>query len=730
MSDLVKNIINPPPRKNGAQQIYENVERLKSEYKTEFLKIIIEYLDELKKSSTNLDDWHTDYQKSADSRMRGLISLHPVWAALYVDNRDRTDIQRLQFEFLTGLFSGNAENLKNHDIDGFGLIIRNCKMMPSIDVDGKTAIEILDLLRLSPSQMKNSKRFLDVCSGKKVSRRKSWKKSTIDGLHLTREITKNGVQIDRNGHLEVIIPSDPDDGESLPGIAEYFEKKINENSGLEILENFELERQFLQIGEIRSTTVEVRLAGRDSTNIMNRLRRENAAIAIDNRQLSDYELGEIWSLIKNGLDWYDSDEIEWLVIRILKLCLNYGFNVTKILGITRKSTNANSQLSMERIYYDAENNSIHIPRINPEYKKIEKPVFTENRRDPLYHATHVELPNYAMSVRDMTRLINKINKFDEAVINKEIRNILGPLNIDTSRFTVSRISNSIINIARTNFDPMIVQTAFGCNIPSTSAPRFYSAITSEEIYRCYKFSLKILMSRCGRYFPLDDRTPQAGVFSARYVPGSEDVSQLLKKLAKSCQETEIFTNDWHNNITLLCIVTQSIFTTVRGINDPLIEIDSECDILYFRDKDSSRFSHARFQPVHPMAIQISKFYRVVRQLSIQRVAADRNIESFCFFIDKNNFIVDSKISNVEKYLSDFSNLPINSMRKYIKNKLREFGVSYEASGMVMNHYSMGEAIWDDFSVHCPFAAKKSILDAYEKIIIELEINQEWFQYAN
>lgn len=70
------------------------------------------------------------------------------------------------------------------------------------------------------------------------------------------------------------------------------------------------------------------------------------------------------------------------------------------------------------------------------------------------------------------------------------------------------------------------------------------------------------------------------------------------------------------------------------------------------------------------------------------------------------------------------------MRKYIKNKLREFGVSYEASGMVMNHYSMGEAIWDDFSVHCPFAAKKSILDAYEKIIIELEINQEWFQYAN
>ena len=70
------------------------------------------------------------------------------------------------------------------------------------------------------------------------------------------------------------------------------------------------------------------------------------------------------------------------------------------------------------------------------------------------------------------------------------------------------------------------------------------------------------------------------------------------------------------------------------------------------------------------------------------------------------------------------------MRKYIKNKLRELGVSYEASGMVMNHHSMGEAIWDDFSVHCPITAKKSILNAYEKIIIELEINQEWFQYAN
>ncbi|WP_320820302.1 hypothetical protein [Thalassolituus sp.] len=730
MTELAEKIMNPPPKKNGIQQIYENLERIKTEHTTDFLQKIIDYTEKLKKSCTNLDDWQSDYQTLADRRMRGLILLHPVWAAMYVDNRNRPDIQKLQFEFLMGLKSEHSKNLKNHDIDGFGLIIRKCQMMPPVDVDGVNATDILDLLRLSPSQLKNSKRFLFVCNGENVHRRRFSKKSFIDGLNISKKISKNGVQIDRDGHLEVIIPSDPDDAESLPGIAEYFEKNSNQNNGLEKNENFEIERQYLQIGEIRSTTVEVRLAGRDSTNIMNRLRRENAAIAIDNRQLSDHELGEIWGLIRHGEGWYDSDEIEWLVIRILKLSLNYGFNVTKILGITRKSTNANSQLSMDRIYYDAENNSIHIPRINPEYKKIEKPVFTENRSNALYHATHVELPNYAMTVRDMTCLINKINKFDEAVIKKEIRNILSTLNIDTSRFTVSRISNSIINIARTSFDPMIVQTTFGHNISSTSAPRFYSVITSEEIYRCYRFSLKTLISRCGGYLPIDDRTSQVGVFSARYVPGTQDVSLLLKKLAKSCQETEVLTNDWHNNITLLCIVTQSIFTAVRGINDPLIEIDSGCDILYFRDKDNFKFSHARFQPVHPMAIKISKFYRFVRELSIQRVFADNKNDNFCFFIDDNNYIVDSRVCNIEKYLSDFSNLPINSMRKYLKNKLRELGVSYEASGMVMNHHSMGEAIWDDFSVHCPVIARKSILDAYEKIIIELEINEGWFQYAN
>ena len=365
------------------------------------------------------------------------------------------------------------------------------------------------------------------------------------------------------------------------------------------------------------------------------------------------------------------------------------------------------------VRYTARNNSFYIRRIRPDYRTNRVGVLNAYTDNSLNARDYVEIPNVLIPVNEMKVLLEALDSSDISVLKEKIKNILQEV---TPRVTLGMISRQAYEISKSVYDPVIVQITYGIRVPSATTQQYYTAVSESQVLECYSYSVNEILKRAGRdtlNFTIMDR----GYYSCKNVITDCELKSLIINVRSELVSAPRWSNQRHNLETLFCIIVQAIFTTVRGVYDPLVEINHD-HAVYFRDKDGPDFSHARFQFCHSMARKISDYYKIQRKYALGYLGEQTECDDFCFFLDSDWKRIEPSHAIVNQYLSKYSNFPLNSIRKYIRSKMVEMNYSYDAINLVLNHHSSGEALWDKYSTVDPIASPRSApqrLDTYSRI---------------
>lgn len=304
MGKLVRWVLNPPSGEIGLHQVKENLSRLSLETRWQIPSVVHELLAELEEMCRDEKrgaDWEVRYNVSASSRLHGTLVFHPVWAALYADNRHNTLVRQLQALLLEAQSDPEAKTEPN-DIAGVGLFIRVLSQQ-EISED-KYHVDLLEAVKQCPAtdnQKNNALRFIRAFFGEKVIRRK--RTAVIDITRVSDGRT--GTRHDAYGEVQVIIPADPDDPVDMPEVGEFIvydqdvsgQNRTLPQAGIDPREDHPADQILILIETILGASIERKIARRKSRTARDILARANAALPITYQQLTDTELHKLGRFI-------------------------------------------------------------------------------------------------------------------------------------------------------------------------------------------------------------------------------------------------------------------------------------------------------------------------------------------------------------------------------------------------------------------------------------------------
>ncbi len=720
MAKNAEQILNPPAGEIGLHQVWKNLRFINQALGLpDSIAQVLDELDEMAENETRGSNWAIDTSISADSRMHGFIDDHPVWAAMLVCNETNRTVMLLQHRLLEALVDPKSIDLKSHDITGFGRLIRKCGKNESLTLPlGQTvSLASVGSMDLPAVSVADALRFLRVLDGEKVVRRGAHAKNP----HHRTSSSREGITRGRFGNLVELLPPDEEDPGAHPGILEFFPHEslaFRPPAGLAHGEDHPADQILILLEKIQGQSIEIKTARQKSESARAILARVNAALPLTYAQLTDSELRKVWQLAKQ--------------LRYQKETKFVGIALVLMLATSSKVEDLcqmrleDAQSASENLSFDEEKNVFLVPRIRPEYRKPEPvPSTVKLAKQRLYVSPSVEMPNALLQAGEIVEFILWLKSTDSEQLKNSVKAALATLR--STRITSTKISRCLFEIARSSFDSVVVQTTFGIRVPSANTPQFYSAVSDREIAMCFFDSLNQLLHRLDEQTIWPKDVNHTGFFAARHVPTTDEMAAVIHAIAEDAQHFQPWSVEWHNVTTLLAVVVQSIITSVRGVFDPLVEIDQDSEFLFFRDKDRPDFSHARFQPVHPLVTKISDFYCEVRRATLANLEPRKNVEThFAFFIGDDGQIIPPTPKNIESHLRHYTRWPLNSNRKFLKNKLRTLGIDADSINVSMNHHSQGEAMWDPFSTTDPVTVKTQIFSAFDQIIDELGIQEDWF----
>ena len=693
MDDILQPL-NPPRCLRGLFQIQDNVSRIATLVPDDRrIQQILAALESQAADRKRNPECQPDYRQTAKKRFHGLISDHPLWVALYVDNRDSMKVAHLQRMLILAVLDVDiVSRLKTHDLAEMSLIVRYLRDCLDTNPHGQITINYAQELTL--------KRFGRVLGDVYVTRRNSKCDKEFQN-QTTGE--REGETRDRFGRTVTYLKTDPDDPHSRPSLAEY----IPDNQGVKKYDDYlreEPHQVFIINDEIRRPAVEMRLNRQRARSAAYRMARHNNALAISYENLTDTELRKILHLIES-----EKQSKNNAMSIVLEIMLMTASTITEVMSLLENKRDSS-------LIYDKKKDAFKIKRIFPEYKTSRFGVGNEITDTELTGSEYVCVPNFT-SYKGTKRLV------DTPLDERFIQDVKIRLRGIGERCTLSRISNQLLNIARGSFDPVQVQITFGRRVAQAQSQQYYTAISSEQVYECYTQSANELRSRMGLQ-PLVANESKSGYYSPRDVPTVDDVKNILREIVYARKRAYGDEIRLHNLNTVLCIFSQSIFTCVRGVHDPIVAVEDAEYPIYYRDKDKVDFSHARFQFVHPYAGVIWRFYKEIRRKSLR--SFNLKVSDKSFFISDQYRHIRSKPSNVERFLSEFSDYPVNSMRKMNRTYFRKWGVSEPAINMILNHNSQGESPWHRHNMTDQNHLRREIIHGYNRLINEIEIKESWF----
>lgn len=722
MGQIVREILNPPKGETGLHQVKENLFRLSSESRWPIAEIVHDLLAELNEMSSQERrgaDWAVRYNVSTNSRLHGTLVDYPVWAALYADNRHSSLIRQLQSLLLEGLADPESHTPPN-DVAGIGLLIRVLSQQEVCDENYH--VDLLVAVARCPathSQKTNARRFIRAALGQRVIRRNRTAATDVTRISDRR----TGTRRDAFGEIHVLVPSDPDDPAQLPEVGEYVaddQTKAGRGRGLalagiDLREDHPDEQALLLLDAVRGASVEHKIARRQSRSARDILARYNSAPPITYQQLTDTELHQIADYLAHHN--YDGDT------PYLQMALSVMLYTSSSLDDVFNMAENRSDSGLR---FDPNNNNFRIPRIRPGYTSRDDGVQNAITASSVSGNNYVLIPNLYFSPDSLVKFSARLRTKNRKKFSDNLRKILKGL---SDRITVHKIERCAFEIARTHYDPVIVQTTFGLRISSANVQQYYSAVSDTQVIHCYTMATGEMRRRMGMAMSNGiPSTPQAanGFYSARNMPTDACVKNMILQLSMDAFSSNRGSQKWHNANTLLCIMVQALLTTIRGVYDPFIPVEHSEHAIFFRDKDRPDYSHSRFQFVHPLSELVTIHYQSVRNLtvSLNNIA---DVSSHIFFLDEENeTLVTPRPKHIVRFMAQYWHYPVNSLRKFVRRKLVEYGVSYEATNMMMNHHSVGESSWDPYSTDDPAVMHEEIMALYDRLIKELSIYPEWF----
>jgi len=185
--------------------------------------------------------------------------------------------------------------------------------------------------------------------------------------------------------------------------------------------------------------------------------------------------------------------------------------------------------------------------------------------------------------------------------------------------------------------------------------------------------------------------------------------------------------EFHNLYTVYCIYSQIFLTGLRAVNKPFLSIDKfifDSDIAVFRDKDGEDEFHTRNIPCHKMVKMISKNYKKHFEIIKERlrkeganISDDENI----FLIDSDLKLVEARPKNIAVFLNEFTVLPLNSNRKFLRNYLFRQGVSNTSINTFLGHGSRGEKYSERYLTRDLYSIREEINPVIDNMIKNIDL---------
>lgn len=394
--------------------------------------------------------------------------------------------------------------------------------------------------------------------------------------------------------------------------------------------------------------------------------------------------------------------------------------------------------SDEFIGYNFKTNVWIIPR-------LALPFATKEEKQPkaLNPLQQIMLPVYTNRIQE---LIGKFFRPEKARttplarmgFNKaSVGSILKTVN---DRLTPAKVSDFLMTSLAVTTSLSVAGYLFNRALPGSLARYFYSSHPQAWYQKIYhELLLGILPTGTfdfhAQQSDTDPQTDDNNGFGARYVPSTKSVKETLQSIRQDLSGNLMINEKhafiaFHNIFTLYSIYAQSLLTGIRAVIDPFIgshQVIDSSGIAIFRDKDSDDQFHSRILPLHPLAFDIAIEYERHCQIIFEKMlfldplfCRNKILEkNSTFLIHPETFhVIETRPSQIKNLLVRYSDLPINSNRKYLRSFLEREGAIPEVIDATLGHASLGEPIGDTMSTFSFVDLKNQLFPLLDKLIEE------------
>ena len=690
---------------------------------------------------------------------RGVYRDYPIYTVMifsYPLEREKFNRLRQAFYLANqGQKSGELE-LLSHDIYGFSLLIRkltdteegqrwfSCVSLNELN-DYKTLRE--SLLKLEgeldekstlTKQIKACNNFLNATCGIPVKRKN---RKEYNG----REIDLSGSKrvwgyesINEKEVLEVVVEGDPVEADIYPKISAIRTKP--DEKELHAAIEFGLEPEEIPAKDIHYLCVfddELSAAGKafqiriKKAQALNVMEKENQNLPYRYQILNDQDINNLFQTIANATG--SGNGLIAMAVHTM-FSLSVDTERVKNLKIIRTAQRKDYFGIPNQVLYDLDTFTWLLTPFNYEYK-TEEIDGTKNQSISV-NQEFVELPDMFEFYKLIKRVCGPLPSVDAFLsienFELEIKRLIKKMD---RGITPAKVQNQILRKASSKIDPAVATLMTGSKLHTSSATKYYTVRSRYELHNDYQ--------KCTQYYSqllnklpvrLEYADTLTGYVGARYTPKIEHVRDVVISLEnKLAYLKEMKGLDWwieyHNWYTVYCVYTQLLLTGLRAVKNPFLSLDRfifSDDIAIFRDKDGDDEYQTRNIPCHSMVKAISVSYNdhlIKIRKRFDQINLDVSPENHIFLIGENYKVLDARPKYITKYLKEFSALPLNSNRKFLRNYLMRSDVSNISINTFLGHGSRGEKYSERFLSRDLHSIREEINPAIDKLILELEIKE-------
>lgn len=394
--------------------------------------------------------------------------------------------------------------------------------------------------------------------------------------------------------------------------------------------------------------------------------------------------------------------------------------------------------SDEFIGYNFETNVWIIPRLALTFATPESTL-----SDALNPLPQIILPVHTKRIKE---LIGKFFRPEKAVTKPLSRMGFSKTQVGAiiknvnDRLTPAKVSDFLALSLAVTSSLSVAGYLFNRALPGSLARYFYSSHPQTWYQKIYQDLLLGILPTGPFDFhakppEIEPQTDEKKGFGARYVPSTKSVKETLQSVRQDLSGNMMINEKhafiaFHNIFTLYSIYAQSLLTGIRAVIDPFIgshQVIDSSGIAIFRDKDSDDQFHSRILPLHPLAFDIAIEYERHCQIIFEKMLFLNPL--FCrnkileknstFFIQPETFhVLETRPSQIKNLLERYSDLPINSNRKFLRSFLEREGAIPEVIDATLGHASLGEPIGDTMSTFSFVDLKNQLFPLLDKLIEE------------